>query len=817
MNNLKFKAEFALKPADHPAYPAGYLQLEGVEYPGSSAPGGMNVQDWTIYKSNYDAATEILPEGGVEGEASFIAEHPGEEYPGDVVHDHDFIWIWKGAASAVAKANKIVEDLNNYPVLDDNKHSQLEDEALNEEVDGWAMRDALDQFGYRKNWEDLLTTEEASWMAQQAEANPGGVAEIENSLASIFDLEGEKAQTFRMAVRDGLTYGDWTVVHKEPMVEFLQREAPELLDPEATMHQFLKTEMQNAAPGSAADMKKKEDAGQLRLLESLKVAQQVVAGKSEIGRMVASGETVTKSKSVANMVAKIVGGHLATEAHGGGFFTYAVKGQLMAALFKAHAGDSFGLSWAPMSMFADATQASKVLAGITMLSFDTTTRLKVLSGAMTDIKSVATQTAPGVAATKDDIGVATIGGIVRATKSSGFKSWVAGQGYIEHAGVDPMCPASRLRLSMWAKTPKGFEPVVKELKKKGGVANPWAVAWSMKNKGIKPKASQEDPQSFEDRLNREYAEGRRSHFDMPSPMSMSVQEMKDEGWSDAKIAEYLKKFEIKSSLQSDSSEGIAEAIPGSESIATGGGFEAVVLPTNLLPKSLMDIGTMIAYMDSIEEGQVVVNFAPYNDPGQDSSVYGHSLFLKVPRPGADSTVWKKIADMIVDKVKSSGPEIESWIPDMKSKGANVSPKVGHDVENEEIFTPSSKVVGDLAESPVADNMVEVGWTIEESRGAESHGYKELDFEAYPTIGGRDWEDFTDEEKAKFDAIDKILTAEKWHYGGADGTFLCRVDFDRVPAGKLDEYKRTSAEKLATRLEQVLAEQFGADNVEVTES
>ena len=38
-----------------------------------------------------------------------------------------------------------------------------------------------------------------------------------------------------------------------------------------------------------------------------------------------------------------------------------------------------------------------------------------------------------------------------------------------------------------AKTPKGFEKVVKELKKKKKVDNPWAIAWSMKDKGEKPK------------------------------------------------------------------------------------------------------------------------------------------------------------------------------------------------------------------------------------------------------------------------------------------------------------------------------------------
>lgn len=35
--------------------------------------------------------------------------------------------------------------------------------------------------------------------------------------------------------------------------------------------------------------------------------------------------------------------------------------------------------------------------------------------------------------------------------------------------------------------PQGYEDIVKALKKEPGVDNPWAVAWSMKNKGIEPK------------------------------------------------------------------------------------------------------------------------------------------------------------------------------------------------------------------------------------------------------------------------------------------------------------------------------------------
>lgn len=42
-------------------------------------------------------------------------------------------------------------------------------------------------------------------------------------------------------------------------------------------------------------------------------------------------------------------------------------------------------------------------------------------------------------------------------------------------------------------TPPGYEKIVKALKRGGKVANPWAVAWSMKSKGIKPKTSEAAP------------------------------------------------------------------------------------------------------------------------------------------------------------------------------------------------------------------------------------------------------------------------------------------------------------------------------------
>lgn len=47
---------------------------------------------------------------------------------------------------------------------------------------------------------------------------------------------------------------------------------------------------------------------------------------------------------------------------------------------------------------------------------------------------------------------------------------VEGDGYMDEQELDE-------------KTPPGGEKVVKALKKQKGVKNPWAVAWSMKNKG----------------------------------------------------------------------------------------------------------------------------------------------------------------------------------------------------------------------------------------------------------------------------------------------------------------------------------------------
>lgn len=52
------------------------------------------------------------------------------------------------------------------------------------------------------------------------------------------------------------------------------------------------------------------------------------------------------------------------------------------------------------------------------------------------------------------------------------------------------CSNCNTRVKRWKTdedAPKGYEKVVKGIKKDKSVKNPWAVAWSMKKKGIKPK------------------------------------------------------------------------------------------------------------------------------------------------------------------------------------------------------------------------------------------------------------------------------------------------------------------------------------------
>jgi len=450
---MKFKAEFNVVPSNSRDLPDGYLQIEGIEDPGDSTPGYMNVQDWVLYRSNWLAAAERFPEGGVEGEAAFIQEHAGEEYPGDVVHENGFIHIYKGAASKVNDANEMVNALSDYPLLDESAHSELENQALEGEIDSWALDEARSMLGYDQDWAQVMTDEEAGWLAGLADADPARHAEVQAAIDSIFEItDAQKMQKFRRAINDGLTYGDWTVVHRQPMIDALKEEGvPELADPAAIMHQFIKSQVQEAVPGTKEYQQVVEKQGQQRLFESLRVSSQIVAGRAELRSLAASSKTVRSAMDTAEPVARLVGGHRPVEAYGCAFFTYSVKGQLVAASITAFPDQTFGAAWARLAMFKGADQAASRLAGGSMLSFEAGSKAEDVAQIMTTVEPV--------------------------------------QGYKDHVGANVLCAASRSRMKMWAKTPKGFEPVVRELKKSKDVDNPWAVAWSMKNRGIKPKAS----------------------------------------------------------------------------------------------------------------------------------------------------------------------------------------------------------------------------------------------------------------------------------------------------------------------------------------
>ena len=54
--------------------------------------------------------------------------------------------------------------------------------------------------------------------------------------------------------------------------------------------------------------------------------------------------------------------------------------------------------------------------------------------------------------------------------------------------VDGSCGCTHMQESkLHEVAPEGYEKIVKALKKEPSIENPWAVAWSMKKKGIKPK------------------------------------------------------------------------------------------------------------------------------------------------------------------------------------------------------------------------------------------------------------------------------------------------------------------------------------------
>ena len=54
--------------------------------------------------------------------------------------------------------------------------------------------------------------------------------------------------------------------------------------------------------------------------------------------------------------------------------------------------------------------------------------------------------------------------------------------------IDGACECSQMAEGKLQQvTPTGYEKIVRALKKEPSVRNPWAVAWSMKSKGIRPK------------------------------------------------------------------------------------------------------------------------------------------------------------------------------------------------------------------------------------------------------------------------------------------------------------------------------------------
>lgn len=59
--------------------------------------------------------------------------------------------------------------------------------------------------------------------------------------------------------------------------------------------------------------------------------------------------------------------------------------------------------------------------------------------------------------------------------------------HIHEADKCEMTEAKKQKEDLDEVTPKGYEKVVKALKKDPEIDNPWAIAWSMEKKGIKPK------------------------------------------------------------------------------------------------------------------------------------------------------------------------------------------------------------------------------------------------------------------------------------------------------------------------------------------
>lgn len=58
---------------------------------------------------------------------------------------------------------------------------------------------------------------------------------------------------------------------------------------------------------------------------------------------------------------------------------------------------------------------------------------------------------------------------------------------VKYSHDSDKCKCGSKDLQKTEVAPKGYEKIVKALKKEPSIENPWAVAWSLKKKGIRPK------------------------------------------------------------------------------------------------------------------------------------------------------------------------------------------------------------------------------------------------------------------------------------------------------------------------------------------
>ncbi len=192
------------------------------------------------------------------------------------------------------------------------------------------------------------------------------------------------------------------------------------------------------------DYLRREMSGESNALDN---AWSAAKGKADILAMAKSSALTASVMTLAASLAPMVGGHAPIRAgmakkFSTAFTTCQAGSELSVVSITEFADGSMGIAMRPLSAFASVREAAQELSGVVDLSFD----------AGTDLKQVVSK--------------------LRSADN-------------EHIGKGVLSMASRARLVVKSATPKGFEPVVKELKKNSDVKNPWAVAWSMKNKGDK--------------------------------------------------------------------------------------------------------------------------------------------------------------------------------------------------------------------------------------------------------------------------------------------------------------------------------------------